>query len=179
MNQQGGSAGMLREGKGSTWEGGMRVPGIAWWPGKIKPAQTQRTLACTMDLFTTSLKLAGAEVPGDRPIDGLDIRPLLFGTGTVERDGYFFYRGTRLMAARVGDFKAHFMTQAAYSQPKHEEHTPPLLFHLKVDASESFNVATNHPAVLSQIAQAVERHKATVKPAPSQLVEVQPLPEKK
>ena len=178
MNQQGGSAGLLREGKGSTWEGGMRVPGIAWWPGKIKAAQTQRTMACTMDLFTTSLKLASAEMPGDRAIDGLDIRPLLFGTGTVQREAYFYYRGTRLMAARAGDFKAHFMTQAAYGQPKHEEHTPPLLFNLKLDASETFNVATNHAAVLSQIAQSVEKHKAALKPAPSQLVEVQPLPQK-
>lgn len=179
MNQQGGSAGLLRDGKGSTWEGGMRVPGIAWWPGKIKAAQTQRTLACTMDLFTTSLKLAGAEVPADRPIDGLDIRPMLFGTGTVQRDAYFFYRGTQLMAARVGDYKAHFLTQPGYGQPKPDEHTIPQLFNLKVDASETFDVATNQPAVLSQIAQAVERHKATLQPAPSQLVEVVPVPEKK
>ncbi len=178
MNQQGGSAGLLREGKGSTWEGGMRVPGIAWWPGKIKPT-VQRTMASTMDLFPTSLRLAGADVPSDRPIDGLDIRPLLFGTGTVQRDAYFFYRGTRLMAARVGDYKAHFMTLAAYGQPKHEEHTPPLLFNLKVDASETFNVATNHPAVLAQITAAVEKHKAALQPAPSQLVEVQPVAEKK
>lgn len=178
MNQQGGSAGLLREGKGSTWEGGMRVPGIAWWPGKIKPT-VQRTMASTMDLFPTSLRLAGADVPSDRPIDGLDIRPLLFGTGTVQRDAYFFYRGTRLMAARMGDYKAHFMTQAAYGQPKHEEHTPPLLFNLKVDASETFNVATNHPAVLAQITAAVEKHKAALQPAPSQLVEVQPVAEKK
>jgi arylsulfatase A len=178
MNQQGGSAGLLREGKGSTWEGGMRVPGIAWWPGKIKPT-VQRTLACTMDLFTTSLKLAGADVPGDRPIDGLDIRPLLFGTGPVSREAYFYYRGTRLMAARSGDFKAHYMTQAAYGQPKHEEHTPPLLFNLRVDPSETHNVATNHSAVLGQIAQVVEKHKAALQPAPSQLVEVQPVAEKK
>ncbi|MBM3871486.1 MAG: sulfatase [Verrucomicrobia bacterium] len=178
MNQQGGSAGLLREGKGSTWEGGMRVPGIAWWPGRIKPT-VQRTMACTMDLFTTSLKLAGAQMPADRPIDGLDIRPLLFGTGTVQRDAYFFYRGTRLMAARVGDFKAHFMTQAAYGQPKHEDHNPPLLFNLKVDASETFNVTTNHPAVLAQITAAVDKHKAALQPAASQLIEVEPLPEKK
>ena len=157
----------------------MRVPGIAWWPGKIKPAQTQRTLASTMDLFTTSLKLAGADVPADRPIDGIDIRPLLFGTGTVQRDAYLFYRGTRLMAARVGDFKAHFITQAAYFQPKAEEHATPQLYNLKSDPSENFNIATNHPAVLSQIAQAVERHKATLTPVQSQLVEVVPLPGKK
>jgi len=83
------------------------------------------------------------------------------------------------MAARVGDFKAHFMTQAAYGQPKHEDHNPPLLFNLKVDASETFNVTTNHPAVLAQITAAVDKHKAALQPAASQLIEVEPLPEKK
>lgn len=76
----------------------------------------------------------------------------------MQREAYFYYRGTRLMAARVGDFKAHFMTQAAYGQPKLDEHTPPLLFNLKLDASETFNVATNHPAVLAQITTAVQQH---------------------
>lgn len=88
FNQHGGSAGLLREGKGSTWEGGMRVPGIAWWPGKIAPGGVHRGIASTMDLFTTSLRLAGADVPADRVIDGLDLRPVLLGTGAVERDAY-------------------------------------------------------------------------------------------
>ena len=171
MNQQGGSAGLLRDGKGSTWEGGMRVPGIAWWPGKIKPGVVQRTLACTMDLFTTSVKLAGGEVPQDRAIDGLDIRPLLFGTGTVERDAYFYYRGLKLFAVRQGDYKAHFFTQPGYNQPKPDEHTPPVLFNLRIDPGETFDVAASHPDVLANIAKAVERHRATVKPVKSQLVE--------
>ena len=78
----------------------------------------------------------------------------------------------RLMAARVGDYKAHFMTQAAYGQPKEDVHETPLLFNLCVDPSENFNLATNHPAILSQIAQTVDRHKATLTPAQSQLVEM-------
>ena len=56
----GGSAGLLRGGKGSTWEGGMRVPGIAWWPGKIRPGSVEMGMACTMDVFTTAVRLAGA-----------------------------------------------------------------------------------------------------------------------
>ena len=63
QGEAGGSAGLLRDGKGSTWEGGMREPGIAWWPGRIPAGVVTRELACTMDLFTTSLKLAGAECP--------------------------------------------------------------------------------------------------------------------
>ena len=164
----GGSAGPLRDGKGSTWEGGMREPGIAWWPGKIKAGQTCHTLACTMDLFTTSLKLAGADVPADREIDGVDIRPLLFGTGDVSRDAYFFYRGTRLFAVRKSDFKAHFQTQGGYA-PKVEPHDPPLLFNLGVDPGESYDVAPRHADMLAEIAKAVERHKATIKPVKNQL----------
>lgn len=57
--QEGGSAGLLRNGKGTTWEGGMREPAIAWWPGTIQPGQVSQSLATTMDLFTTSLELAG------------------------------------------------------------------------------------------------------------------------
>lgn len=175
QGRAGGSAGLLRDGKGSTWEGGMREPGIAWWPGKIKAGQTCHTLACTMDLFTTSLKLAGADVPGDRAIDGVDIRPLLFGTGDVTRDAYFYYRGTRLFAVRKGDFKAHFMTQAGYGA-KAEAHVPPALYNLCVDPGESFDVAAQHADVLAEIAKAVERHKATVVPVKNQLADAIPDP---
>ncbi len=174
QGRAGGSAGPLRDGKGSTWEGGMREPGIAWWPGKIKAGQICRTLACTMDLFTTSLKLAGAEIPADRVIDGLDIRPLLFGTGDVTRDAYFYYRGTRLFAVRKGEFKAHYFTQTGYGTPKPDAHDPPLLFDLGSDPGESFDVAKDHPDILAEIAQAVERHKATVIPVKNQLEAVVP-----
>ncbi len=81
FDHHGGSAGMLREGKGSTWEGGMRVPGIAWWPGKIPAGTVQHEMASTMDLSVTCSLLGGAQLPTDRVLDGVDIRPLLFGTG--------------------------------------------------------------------------------------------------
>src|SRR5207249_8329815 len=85
-NLAGGSAGPLFEGKGSTWEGGMREPGIAWWPGKIKPGGTTHELACSMDLFNTCLNLAGAPVPTDRTMDGVDLAPILFNAGPSRRD---------------------------------------------------------------------------------------------
>ena len=69
----GGSAGPLRDGKGTTWEGGVRTPAIFWWPGTIRPAVVT-DIGSAMDLFTTSIKLAGGDVPGDRPIDGVDLR---------------------------------------------------------------------------------------------------------
>ena len=171
LGEAGGSAGPLRDGKGSTWEGGMREPGIAWWPGRVQAGIVTRELACTMDLFTTCLKLAGAELPKDRGIDGLDIRPLLLGTGPSPRNVFFYYRGTQLYAARKGPFKAHFITQAAYGPAKPVRHDPPLLFQLGRDPSERFNVAADHPDVLADIAQEVQRHRATVTPVKSQLEE--------
>src|SRR6185369_15106523 len=95
QGRAGGSAGLLRDGKGSTWEGGMRVPGIAWWPGRVPAGSVTHELACNMDLFTTSLKLAQLEPPRDRPIDGLDLSAVLFEQGRSPRDNLMYYRGTQ------------------------------------------------------------------------------------
>jgi arylsulfatase A-like enzyme len=173
-NLAGGSAGLLRDGKGSTWEGGMRVPGIAWMPGKVPAGSVCREVAATMDLFTTCATWAGAKVPADRPIDGLDITPLLTATGIVQRDAYFYYRGTRLYAARVGKWKAHLITQPSYGPGQPEPHEPPLLFDLAADPGESHNTAAQHPEVLAQIATAIERHRATLTPVANQLEAVAP-----
>jgi arylsulfatase A-like enzyme len=174
FNHHGGSAGPLREGKGSTWEGGMRVPGLAWWPGRVPAGVVQREMATTMDLFTTCAKLAGAAVPADRPIDGLDIAPLLFGTGPVERDAFFFYRGTTLYAARLGPWKAHFITRSGYGDDKPAPHDPPWLYHLGEDIGERIDRAAANSAVIAKINDAVARHRATMQPAPTQLEETVP-----
>ena len=94
----------------------MRVPGIAWWPGTVPAGVTTQEMASTMDLFVTAVKLAGGEVPADRPIDGYDITPVLTGKGKSPRDTMFFYRGTKLFAVRHGPWKAHFITQPAYGR---------------------------------------------------------------
>src|SRR5690606_15403907 len=120
--QQGGSAGLLRGGKGSTWEGGMRVPTIAWWPGKVPAGTVVRDLGSTLDLFSTAISLAGGEVPSDRPLDGYDLTPALLGTGPSPREVVFYYRGTDLFAVRKGPYKAHFLTQEAYGPGSEEIH---------------------------------------------------------
>jgi len=160
----GGSAGLLKEGKGSTWEGGMREPGIAWWPGKIKAGVTTRELACSMDLFNTSLKLAGASVPTDRAMDGVDMSPILFGDGKGLRDTMIYYRGNELFAVRKGNFKAHFQSAPGYAgnriQEKFEKHETPLLFNLANDPGERFDVAGEHPDVVAEIQKIVTDHQA-------------------
>ena len=77
MRLAGGSAGLLRDGKSTTWEGGIREPGIIHWPGKIKPG-ISTAVAATYDIFSTSLALAGVAEPSDRFIDGVDLSPVLF-----------------------------------------------------------------------------------------------------
>jgi arylsulfatase A-like enzyme len=168
---QGGSAGLLRDGKGCTWEGGMREPTIAWWPGHIDAGQVCRELGCTMDIFTTCIRLAGAPIPDDRPIDGLDLSPVLLGSGPSPRDQMYFYRGTQLMAARLGPWKAHYFTQDAYgpNANQRQAHDPPLLFHLERDPGERRNVAVDHAEVLADIQTLVDRHRSDLVIAPSQL----------
>jgi arylsulfatase A len=165
----GGSAGLLREGKGSTWEGGMREPTICWWPGRIKPGQVTQELGSTMDIYTTSIKLAGGDEPKDRIVDGVDLRPVLFGTGKSPRETMFYYRGRRLFAVRKGWYKAHFQTQPGYGGRRPEKHEPPLLFHLGHDPSEKYNIAAKHPDVVAEIQKLAQQHQAAFKPPPSQL----------
>ena len=168
QNEQGGSAGLLRDGKGSTWEGGMREPAIVWQPGTVPAGMVSAELASTLDLLPTICKLAGIEPPSDRPLDGYDIRSVLRG-GPSPRREMFYYRGYELMAVRLGPWKAHFLTQAGYGQPQPVRHDPPLLFHLEIDPSERFNVAGQHPEVLAEIQTLVEKHRAGMQFAPSQV----------
>ncbi|MEX0938622.1 MAG: sulfatase [Pirellulales bacterium] len=172
FHEQGGSAGLLRDGKGSTWEGGMREPTIAWWPGRIAAGSVAAELASTLDIFATAHKLAGAELPDDRTLDSYDMSPILFDDGKGAREEMFYYRGTRLMAVRLGPWKAHFITQPAYGGGGQQEHDPPLLFHLDHDPSEKYNRAEEHPEVLARIQDLVERHRETLD-APASQLEIQ------
>jgi arylsulfatase A len=164
----GGSAGLLREGKGSTWEGGMRVPGIFWWPGKIRPA-VRLDVASTLDLLPTLARLAGASVLTDRVLDGMDISRLLLEGAPLADRPFFYYHESDLFAVRKGPWKIHTMTQVTYREKTPTRHDPPLLFHLERDPSEQFNVAADHPDVVADLLQEMERHRQTVEPVPCQL----------
>jgi arylsulfatase A-like enzyme len=168
-NENGGSAGLLRGGKGSTWEGGMREPTIAWWPGTIPAGRTSAELGCTTDLLATICALAEVPLPADRTLDSFDLRPVLLGTGPSPRQSLLYYRGRQLMAARLGPWKAHFMTQDGYGQPQPEKHDPPLLFHLEHDPSEKRDLAKDHADVIAEIQKLVSEHQAGLDAPPSQL----------
>jgi arylsulfatase A len=165
----GGSAGLLRDGKGSTWEGGVRVPCIMSWPGQIPAGKTTADIASTLDILPTVVKLAGGKAPQDRTIDGLDLSSLLLKDGKSSRDAMFFYRGTRLFAVRHGPHKAHFITQPAYGPGKPEEHSRPLLYHLDHDPSEKHDIGPENPTIIDRIREVVAAHQATMNPGTNQL----------
>lgn len=168
--QQGGSAGLLRGGKGSTFDGGMREPTLFWWPGHISPG-IEMSLGSTLDIFPTACGLAGVDVPSDRTMDGFDLGPALFGDSPSPRDIMFFYRGTRIFAVRKGPYKAHFITRSGYGPDKDVPHDPPLLYHLSHDPAEKYNIAEHHSEIIEDIRREVERHLQSLIPAKNQLDE--------
>jgi len=178
----GGTAGLLRGAKGGTFEGGMRVPTVFRWPGKLKQ-RVVMDMATTMDLLPTFCKLSGTKLLDDRVYDGFDISPLIFGTGKSKRDVVYYYRGQQVYAIRKGDYKAHFITQNEYgSKAAHPitnpeidleniamKQEPPLLYNLSIDPSEKFNIAEEHPEVIAEIKRVLELHLAGIEPVENQL----------
>jgi arylsulfatase A-like enzyme len=174
----GGSAGPLREGKGTTWEGGVRTPAIFWWPGTVAP-KVVTDVASAMDLFVTAGTLAGATLPSDRPIDGVDLAPALTGHGPVPSRTLFYYADSELRAVRKGSWKAHFITSGAYGQGEpRREHDPPLLFNLADDPGEHRDVAALHPDVVADLVREAEAHRKAVVPGPPLFDESLPAPQK-
>jgi arylsulfatase A-like enzyme len=165
-----GSAGPLREGKGTMFEGGCREPTLMRWPGKIPAGTTCDELASTIDILPTVAALIGAELP-DHKIDGRDIQPLMFGepsAGSPHEAFYCYYAGGQLQAVRDRRWKLHFPHRyrtlagrpgatggvpAAYSQETIEL----ALFDLKNDVGETHNVADQYPDIVKRLSDSAEQ----------------------
>lgn len=157
MDQHSGTAGPLRHGKQTTFEGGMRVPGIFWWPGTIAPALVS-DIGTVMDLYATALALAGTG-PNPQAVDSIDLSPVLAGAASPRND-FAYYRGGELYAWRQGQYKLHFITQGAYGlPPQRTEHPQPQLYHLGDDPGERFDIGAEQPEVVAEILAAVQRHR--------------------
>ncbi|NXF38654.1 ARSA Arylsulfatase, partial [Nyctibius bracteatus] len=151
---RGGSAGLLKCGKGTTYEGGMREPAVAYWPGRIAPGVTHE-LASTLDILPTLTALAGAALP-KVALDGYDLSPVLFGAGKSPRRMMFFYPPAPdplhgPFAVRLGKYKAHYYTQGSFHSDTTPDqachgltpltpHLPPLLFDLESDPAENYDL---------------------------------------
>jgi arylsulfatase A-like enzyme len=171
-----GSAGPLREGKGTTWEGGVRTPAIFWWPETVKPG-TVTAVGSALDLMATAADLAGAPLPTDRVIDSVSLRGVLTGGATNARQMLFYYWDNELRAVRKGPYKAHFITSGAYGLgATRTVHASPLLFDLSQDPGERFDVAAARPDVVADLQREADRHRRTVTPTAALFDELLPTP---
>ncbi|KGL87759.1 Arylsulfatase G, partial [Charadrius vociferus] len=165
QRQRGGSSA-----KQTTWEGGHRVPALAYWPGRIPAKRTSRALLSILDIFPTLVALAGAALPPNRRFDGLDVSPVLFGwsdvghkvllhpnSGAAGKDG-------EIETLRLAQYKAFYTTGGAMacdgSIGPAEHHQPPLIFNLDRDTQEQepLDVASReYEAVLAAVSRAYAR----------------------
>jgi arylsulfatase A len=154
----GGCALPLRDGKFSTYEGGMREPCIMRWPGRIPAGKVCGEVCGTIDLLPTFARLAGAEVPSDRGIDGRDIWPLMAGRPGEKspHDAFFYYRGNNLEAVRSGKWKLRRVKKKTE------------LYDLETDISEKSNLTDKHPEIVKRLTLMMEefdrRLKANARP---------------
>lgn len=168
-NHAGGTFG-LREGKGTAWEGGVRVPCIMRWPGVVPAGRECREPAMTIDVLPTLAALAGAELP-KLPIDGKDITPLIKGEKGAKspHEAYFFYYGKELRAVRAGKWKLVFPHTFASLKAGGKDGKPGMyvpkktalaLYHLEADRAEKVNLVEKHPDVVKRLQALAEKMRA-------------------
>ena len=149
----GGSAGPLRGGKGSTWEGGMREPTIAWWPGHVPAGSVNDAVAGTIDLLPTFVSLADGAVPASPVIDGRDITPILLGQSKESaREAHYYFSGYDLQAVRQGRWKLALVPQPD-GMGKQAAKVPAglRLYDLDAEIGEQTDVAAQYPEVVAKL----------------------------
>ena len=151
---EGGSNDPLRGTKATTWEGGMRVPCVVRWPGRIGAGRTTDTVVSSLDLFPTLAAVCGAEVPGDRTIDGRDVSAVLLDPEAVApEDPFLYYWMDDLEAVRVGRWKLHL---AKHGRPVDA------LYDLQIDPSESADRFATEPEVVAALQGVAEQARASL-----------------
>ncbi len=165
-----GSAEPLRGEKGTAFEGGVRVPFLAHWPGRIPAGKVVHAPAMAIDVLPTVARLAGVPVPADRVIDGRDIWPLLDGSAQASpHEALYFYWGDALHAVRSGRWKLHLPHPYRHTVsaghggkpgPTEEREIGLSLYDLQTDPGERNDVAAHHPQVLARMQRLAERARA-------------------
>jgi arylsulfatase A len=147
---EGGSNAPLRATKGTTWEGGQRVPCIMRWPGKIPAGKVNSELTLSMDFYPTLAEIGGAEVPTDRIIDGKDIRPLMFDEegATSQHEAFFYYKRDSIEAVRSGKYKLHVR--------KDDNDEINELYDLETDIGETTNIFDQHPDIVADLRSKID-----------------------
>ncbi|MHC4437436.1 MAG: sulfatase family protein [Planctomycetota bacterium] len=160
-----GSSGPLREGKGSTWEGGVRVPCIIHWPGHVPAGRVSDAIFSTVDFMPTIANIAVYKVPRDRIIDGVDQAALLFGDSeTGARDHFYYFCRQALHGVRKGRWKLLLANRTNYyNYVKDTGSNETELYDLKSDIGEKRNLAEKHPEVVEELLNLVRAFQWPVK----------------
>jgi len=156
-----GSAGPYRERKGTAWDGGLRVPFIASWPGVIPAGTVSHEPAMNIDLFPTIVKLAGGELPDDRAIDGKDIMPVLTQAAASPHEFLFLFDKDRIAGVRSGNWKlvteTKYQTSVTRFDHPNSYYGSGLLFDLAKDPSETYSFGRENPEVVQRLLQYLEQ----------------------
>ena len=137
-----GSPGPFRGHKATTYEGGVRVPGLVRWPGEVPEARTSSDIVGLHDFYPTLLRAAGGQIPQDRPLDGKNVLPFLRGERPSPRTHYYYFERHKLEAVRAGPWKLRLQPQFKRQRQ---------LFHLHRDPGERFNVVRRYPERADQL----------------------------
>jgi arylsulfatase A len=173
MEEMSGTAGILREGKQYTFEGGQRVPTLAMWPDVIPAGIEYKDMALMMDWFPTFVEVAGAEMPGDRDYDGESILPVLKGELTQKQREFLYYDMGQLQCYRNGDWKLKLPWEGFEGVPW-KKGVPPhdtLLFNLKSDPGEQNNLYFDSPKKVAEMVAQMEVYRASKGEFPPSLME--------
>jgi len=169
FKEKGGSSGPLYGSKGTSYEGGVREPTIFWWPGQVENAIIN-DIGSTLDIYPTICQLAGVKMPDDRIYDGYDLSGVLQNQESSPRNEMIYYHGTRIFAARKGDYKLYFYKNNPDGYPeKVEKLETKQLFNVQVDPKEQYEIAASNPEIIKEIEQMVADHRANMTVAETQL----------
>lgn len=165
----GGSAGPLRAGKGTTFEGGQRVPTIFWSPGRVVP-KVVREMGATLDLLPTICELANVPLPNNRVLDGQSLLKTLTSGVKSPREEFFYWAFGELHAYRKGPWKLHLKQRAPINYGRQIMLEQPELYHLRADIGERYNIIDKNPSLVANMKEDIRKHLESTKNAlPDQL----------
>lgn len=161
FKNHGGSALPLRDGKGTTFEGGQRVPCVMWAPGRIPAGTSSHELMSTMDLLPSLAALAGSEIPKEDHIDGLDLSATITGDPKIKRNEFIYYTAEgNPDGIRIGEWK--LLVSDKTDTITKTKSIGPFLFHITEDISESENLASKHPDKVKKLKARLEEADAEI-----------------
>jgi len=160
----GGSADPFREGKGSTYEGGVRMPFLARWPGRIPDGVSTEAFGTLMDLLPTVAGLAGAELPLDVTLDGEDLSGVLMKNEPGREPLIYFWFRSRVRAVRQGPWKLHvIVNEPSNGTRKPTKLDKPQLYHLPDDPGERLDLAADNPEIVRQLTDLIQEHEKSLR----------------